>query len=197
MGFLSPPPKVRTENGQEIIYEQVWKIVSRFSQYVKILPLTKNATADNLISKFFYHVYPDWGMPQDIVSDRDANFTSKAWKDFCETFNIHQSMSTAYHPRTDGQSEVANKAIIQQIKKMVHEGDSKWVGQLPHIQSRLNRIRSSSHNATPYEITIGHNARLIGDMSVKIRTQEATPTQRMSKIKQTVTDFSHPVTKHR
>ena len=185
MDFLSLPPKVRKEHGQEIIYDQVWTIVDRFSQYVKILPLTKNATAENLITKFFYHVYPDWGMPQDIVSDRDAKFTSKAWKDFCENFNIHQSMSTAYHPRTDGQSEVANKAIMQQIKSMVHEGDSNWLGQLPHIQSRLNRIRSSSRNATPYEITIEHNPKLIGDMSVKIPTQEETPTQCISRTNQT------------
>ena len=160
-------------------------MIYRFSQYVKILLLTKNATAENLISKFLYHVYPDWGMPQDIVSDRDAKFTSKAWKDFWETFNIHQSMSTGYHPRTDGQSEVENKAMIQLIKKMVHEGDSTWLGQLTHIQSRLNRIRSSSRNATPYEFTIGHNPRLIGDMSVKILTQEETPTQRISRINQT------------
>ena len=124
-------------------------------------------------------------MPQNIASDRDAKFTSKAWKDFCETFNIHQYMSTAYHTRTDSQSEVANKAIVQRIKKMVHEGDSNWLGQLTHIQSRLNRIRSSSHNATPYEITIGHNPRLIGDMTVKIPTQEETPTQRISRINQT------------
>ena len=180
--FLSLPPKARKENGQEIIYDQVWTIDDRFFQYVKILPLTKNATAENLISKFFYHVYPDWGMPQDIVSDRDAKFTSKAWKDFCEIFTIHQSMSTAYHTRTNEQSEVANKAIIPQIKKMVQEGDSNWLGQLPHIQSRMNRIRSSLRNATPYEITIGHNPRLIGNMSVKIPTQEETLTRRISRI---------------
>ena len=68
---------------------------------------------------------------------------------------------------------------------MVHEGDSNWLGQLPHIQSRLNRIRSSSRNPTPYEITIGHNPRLIGDMSVKIPTHEETTMQRISRINQT------------
>ena len=80
---------------------------------------------------------------------------------------------------------VPNKAIIQQIKKMVHEGDSNCLGQLPHIQSRLNMIRSSSRNATPSEIIIGHNPRLIGDMLVKIPTQEETPTQRISRINHT------------
>ena len=92
-------------------------MIYRFSQYVKILLLTKNATAENLISKFLYHVYPDWGMPQDIVSDRDAKFTSKAWEDFCETLNIHQSMSTVYHPQTDGQSEVAKKLSYNRLRK--------------------------------------------------------------------------------
>ena len=183
--FLSLSLKFRKEHGQEIMYDQVWTIVDRFSQYAKILPLPKKATAEDLISKVFYHVYPDWGVPQHIVSDGDAMFTSKAWKDFCKTFNIHQSMSPTYHPITNGQSEVGNKAIIQQIKKMVHEGDSNWLGQLPHIQSRLSRIRSSSRNATPYEISIGHNPRLIGDMSVKIPTQEEIPTQRISRINQT------------
>ena len=67
--FLSLSLKVRKEHRQEFTYDQVLIIVDRFSQYVKILPLTKNATAENLICKFFYHVYPDWGMPQDIVSD--------------------------------------------------------------------------------------------------------------------------------
>ena len=62
MDFLSLPPKVRKEHGQEIILDQVWTIVDRFSQYVKVLPLTKNATGDNLISKFFYYIYPDWGI---------------------------------------------------------------------------------------------------------------------------------------
>ena len=61
----------------------------------------------------------------------------------------------------------------------------KELGQLPHIQSRLNRIPSSLRNPTPDEITIGHNPRLIGDTLVKIPTQEETPTQRISRINQT------------
>ena len=55
----------------------------------------------------------------------------------------------------------------------------------PTHSVRLNRIRSSSRNATPYEITIGHNPRLIGDMSVKIPTQEERTTQCISRINQT------------
>ena len=68
---------------------------------------------------------------------------------------------------------------------MVHEGDSHWLGQLRHIHSRLNRIRSSSRNATSYVITIGHPPRLMGDMLVKIPTPGETPTPRISRINQT------------
>ena len=76
-------------------------------------------------------------------------------------------MSTAYHPRTDGQSEVANKAIIQKIKKLVYDGDSNWLHKLPHILAVLNRVKNSSRNATPFEIVTGRNPRLIGDLATK------------------------------
>ena len=35
---------------------------------------------------------------------------------FCKKNSIHQSMSTAYHPRTDNQTKNANKHIVQQVR---------------------------------------------------------------------------------
>lgn len=138
MYFLSLPPKARTENRHTVTYDTVWTIVDRVSSYVKILLVTKDITAEDLIEKFKQNIFPGWGYPQNIVLDMDAKFTSQAWTKYYSDNNIHQSMSTAYHPRTDGQSEVANKAIIQKIKYMAYEGDSNWLKNLPHIQSSIN-----------------------------------------------------------
>ena len=77
-------------------------------------------------------------MPEDIVLAMDPKFTSKAWKTFCDDNNIYQSMSNVYYARTDGQSEVGNKAIIQQIKQLVYDGESNWPHELPNIQAVLN-----------------------------------------------------------
>ena len=102
-------------------------------------------------------VYPDWGMLQDITSDRDTRFTAEPWTKFCKKNHIYQSLSIAYHPRTDGQTKVANKAIIQQIKAETFDGDSNWLIYLPIIQATLNRTVDSSRNATPFQIAIGQN----------------------------------------
>ena len=92
-------------------------------------------------------------------------------------------MSTAYHPRTDGQSEVANKAIIQQIKKLVYDGDSNWLHKIPHIQTVLNRVMNSSRNTTPFEIVTGRNPRLIGDLATKEPIEIETLEQRTENLK--------------
>ena len=149
MDFLSLPSRI-LEDGS--IYDSVWTIVDRFSGYVKIIPVHKSTTSAYLIQKFLCQVYPEWGLPEDIVSDRDARCTSKQWTTFCQHHGIKQSMSTAYHPRTNGQSEVANKAIIQKIKHAMFDGDTNWLERVPFLQAKLNRTFNSSRNATPYEI---------------------------------------------
>ncbi|GJT68753.1 putative reverse transcriptase domain-containing protein [Tanacetum coccineum] len=44
------------------------------------------------------------GIPASIICDRDGRFTSNFWKSFQKALGTDISMSTAYHPKTDGQS---------------------------------------------------------------------------------------------
>ncbi|GJR86866.1 retrovirus-related pol polyprotein from transposon TNT 1-94 [Tanacetum coccineum] len=50
-----------------------------------------------------------------IICDRDGRFTSNVWKSFQKALGINISMSTAYHPETDGQS----KRTIQTLEDML------------------------------------------------------------------------------
>ena len=45
------------------------------------------------------------GVPVSIVSDRDPRFTAQFWKSFQKAMGTQLSMSTAFHPQNDGQSE--------------------------------------------------------------------------------------------
>ena len=121
-------------------------------------------------------------MPGDIVSDRDSRFTGEPWTSFCKDNQIYQSLRSAYHPRTDGQTEVANKAVIQHIRARNYEGNSNWRAYLPSIQAILNRTRDSSRRATPFEIAFGHNPRLIGDMVKPAPDEPETTDMRIHKI---------------
>lgn len=51
------------------------------------------------------------GMPEDIVSDREPIFTSKLWQELFAIQGVGLSKSTAYHPQSDGQTEVTNRCV--------------------------------------------------------------------------------------
>jgi hypothetical protein len=93
-------------------------------------------------------------------------------------------MSTAYHPRTDGQSEVANKAIIQKIRHMAYEGDSNWLKNLPHIQAAINRTKDSSRNASAFEIINGINPRLMGETASIYSSSSESASDRINRLNQ-------------
>ena len=42
------------------------------------------------------------GVPVSIVSDRDPRFTMHFWKSFQKAMGTRLTMSTAFHPQTDG-----------------------------------------------------------------------------------------------
>jgi len=107
----------------QVSYDCVWVIVDTFSKYKIILPLPLNYTAVQLINVYYTSIYPFFGLLQDIVTDRDILFTLLDWKKFCTQNNITQSMSSTYHPETDGQSEIANKSIIAILRvKLLEQG---------------------------------------------------------------------------
>lgn len=45
-------------------------------------------------------------VPKSIISDRDSRFTSNFWKSSQKALGTTLSLSTAYHPETDGQFEM-------------------------------------------------------------------------------------------
>ena len=60
------------------------------------------------------------GFPQSIVFDRDPLFISHFWQEpFCVSGTLMQ-MSSAYHPQSDGQTEVLNCVIEQYLHAFVH-----------------------------------------------------------------------------
>ena len=55
------------------------------------------------------------GVPVSIVSDKDPRFTEHFWKSFQKAMGTQLTMSTAFHPQTDGQSE----RTIQVLENML------------------------------------------------------------------------------
>ena len=51
------------------------------------------------------------GMPKTIVSDKDTVFTALFWQELFKLQDTELAMSSAYHPQSDGQTEVVNRSL--------------------------------------------------------------------------------------
>nr|GEV51752.1 hypothetical protein [Tanacetum cinerariifolium] len=86
-------------------------IVDRLSKYSHFVPLTHPYTAIQVAQSFLDTIYRLHELPKIIVSDRDAVFMSRFWKELFSLLQVQLHTSTTYHPQTNGQTEVVNKSL--------------------------------------------------------------------------------------
>ena len=65
------------------------------------LPCHKTIDATGVAGLYSTRVFPFYGIPKRIISDRDPQFTAQFIQQLCTTLGINQNLSTAYHPQTD------------------------------------------------------------------------------------------------
>ena len=104
MDFLHGFP--RTRNGK---YSEF--VVDRFCKMEHFIPRNKIDDASHVANLFFTEILRLHEVPKTIVSDRDVKFLSYFWKTLCTKLGIKLLFSSAYHPQTDGQTEVTNQKL--------------------------------------------------------------------------------------
>ena len=138
---------------------------------------SKTTDAAHTARLFFNEIVRLHGVPRSIVSDRDVRFTSTFWKTLWHLMGATLKFSTAFHPLTDGQTEVTNRSLGNLLHCLVQENSASWDELLPRSEFAYN---ASSHRATgfsPFHINTGHNPNLPVDLvplpSLKASSAEA------------------------
>ena len=90
------------------------------------------------------------GFPCDIVSDRSLVFQTTFWQPvMCKT-RVNLTMTTAWHPEGDGQTERIN-SILNMYMRSFCEGDQlDWPILLPVAKLCYNTTQMVSHEKTPF-----------------------------------------------
>ena len=94
-----------------------------------------------------------------IVSDRDPRFTSRFWQTLQSVLGSKLTMSSAYHPQTDGQSERTIQSLEDLFRTYVLDHLGAWDKVLPLINFTYNNSFHASIGMAPYETLYGRKCR--------------------------------------
>jgi Integrase zinc binding domain len=75
------------------------------SKAALFFPCSKDIDTTGVATIYAQQVFPHYGVPKKIISDRDPHFTTMLARAMCTQLNVKQNISTEYHPQTDRQSE--------------------------------------------------------------------------------------------
>lgn len=129
---------------------------------------------------FFREIYRLHGLPS-IVSDRDSRFLGHFWQSLWKLLDTNLDMSSAYHPQSDGQTEVVNRSLGNLLRCLVGDAVRTWDSRLPQAEFVHNHAVNRSSGFSPFQVIYGimprapvnlsslpDHTRLHGDASVFI-----------------------------
>jgi len=120
------------------------------------MPCNETVDAAGVAKLYATHVFPHYGLPKKVISDRDPRFASNFSREMCNLLGIKQNISTAYHPQTDGQSERTNQSLEQYLRLYCGTHQKDWAAWLPLAQYTRNSWPNASTKKTPYELILGY-----------------------------------------
>jgi hypothetical protein len=126
-------------------YDSILTVVNQgCSKAAVFLLCQKTINVLGIATLYAQRIFPFFGIPQWVISDRDPRFTAKFIVDLCTILKIDQNLSTAYHPQMDGQSERANQRVEQYLRISSNDEKSDWVSLLPMVQYTHNTTWNES-----------------------------------------------------
>ena len=177
-GGLLKPPSIPTRRWQSVAtdmvtdlpgmrgYDSVIVFICRLSKYAVLVPCKKTITSAQYADLFYKHVVCPYGVPDELISDRDPRFTAGFWQTFLEKLGTTLKLSTAYHPQTDGASERLNRTWQQYMRTFVGRQPRKWLEYLPVVQAAYNNSSHSMTGFTPNYLQFGREVESVLDKLV-------------------------------
>nr|GEZ77448.1 putative reverse transcriptase domain, ribonuclease H-like domain, aspartic peptidase domain protein [Tanacetum cinerariifolium] len=136
----------------------IWKWERITTDFVTKLPRTSNGhdtiwvNVDRLTKSAHF-------IPTRETENRNSHFTSRFWKSLQNALGTQLDMSTAYHPKTDGQSERTIQTFEDMLRAYAIDFGKGWEKHLPLVEFSYNNSYHTSIKSAPFEALYGRKCR--------------------------------------
>jgi hypothetical protein len=151
MDFISDLPESHGFN-------KIFVAVDKLTKYIIAVPTKGNLTEVGAATIFKDAIITRFGMPKQVISDRDPLWHENFWKELLQQIGSTRSLSTAHHPQADGQMEVANRILIVALRAYAEKGT--WSEYLQDFVMSYNSSVNTVTGYTPHYLLTGTEMRL-------------------------------------
>ena len=183
LDLITGLPPSRSGNDAIVVF------VCRLTKMVHYVATRTNVTAPQLATLFMREVVRLHGVPEAILSDRDPRFTAHFWRAFWEQLGTTLTMSTAYHPQTDGQTENANRTLEVILRARVNFAQTDWDQHLAAAELAVNNAQQASTGFSPFYLNYGREVQLPLDHAVAALGPSSNP-EAMARIRRLHVDLA-------
>lgn len=156
MDLLGPFPKSKKGN------QYVFVVTDYFTKFVLVQPLRK-ATTSPMIKFLREQVFLIFGVPEIVIFDNGAQFTSKEFRKFLDEFSIRKVWFNArYHPQVNP-TERVNRVLVTAISSYISDNQRVWDEKLPEIALALRLAKHDATEISPAYLVFGRHVPVSGD----------------------------------
>ena len=136
-------PELPESNG----FDNILVIVDKLTKYGIFIPCSTKITEEETARLFFKHIIAHYGLPQQVITDRDSRWRNDFWGEICRLMGTKRSLTTAHHPQADGQTEILNQTLEIALRAYIGPSRNDWEEHLDALSLAYN---SSPHTATTF-----------------------------------------------
>ena len=128
---------------------------------VIVLPCNKMITMEQVAELLLEHLYKQFGLPDEFISDRGPQFAAHAFWELLKLLNVTSKLSMAYHLQTDGATEWVNQEIEAYLSIFCSSYPDEWANKLYLMEFTHNNWQHADRKHSPFELMLGKSPKTI------------------------------------
>ncbi|GKF21155.1 reverse transcriptase domain-containing protein [Tanacetum coccineum] len=120
-----------------------------------------------VVIRFLRRLFAKFGVPTTLISDRGTHFCNSQLEKALQNYGVTHKLSTTYHPQTNRQTEVTNRAIKRILERLVGYNLKNWSEKLDDALWAFKTAYKTPTGCTPFRLVYGKACHLHVEIKYK------------------------------